>query len=283
MKKFTEIAAPYIAMGWKVFPIRYGTKDRYFAKTDMPDLPQAGFYWGTDDPKMIERYEHELPGGPRHNIAVRTGAASGIVVIDLDFGKGPEAERALTELAAQGKRFPATPGEALTPSGGAHWYYQYRGPLSCSQSKLGTHIDIKADGGLTILPPSIRRDKGGAAYEWVNAPFGQTLPMLPKWVMDELAPKPAPPRIMRPRYASAHDNSDPSRFEWRLREIANAPDGDRNGTLYRMYRGCLRYGHTPAQVADQFIRAALDAGLPMSRIEPTMKSVENRMNREGGL
>ena len=83
--------------------VRLGTKQGFFRKQLMPDLPRGGFYWGTTDPDLILRFEQDLPGGPYHNIALRTGAESGVVIIDLDFGKGPEAQQALDDLERQGK------------------------------------------------------------------------------------------------------------------------------------------------------------------------------------
>ena len=280
MDRFSIIAAPFIAMGWPVFPVRRGTNKGFFRKELMPDLPRGGFYWGTTDPEMILRYERELPGGPYHNIALRTGAESGVVVIDLDFGKGPEAQHALKDLRRQGKTFPLTPVAVDTPSGGQHWYYRYRGPLSSSAGKLGSHIDIRADGGLVLLPPSVRNDRGGRAYTWQEEPFGKALPLLPRWVQEMLQPPP----VQRTYHSySIPPAASIEKVAWRLKVIAEAPEGQRNDTLYRMYAQALDYGHPPAQIAGLFFKAALDAGLDHNEITKTMRSAEDREREDPRL
>lgn len=280
MGHFSIDAAPYIAIGWHVFPVRRGTKQGFFAKELMPDLPQGGFYWGTTDPQRILRYERELPGGPVHNIALRTGAESGVVVIDLDYGKGPEAHLALEDLAQQGKTFPPTPGIVDTPSGGEHWYYRYRGPLTSSTGRVGKHIDIRADSGLVLLPPSVRDDRGGSAYTWRGKPFGHLLPLVPRWLQEQFQP---PPVERTYRHHTIPSAASIDKVAWRLEALARTPKGQRNDALFRLYVQALDWGHPPAEIGPLFSRAALDAGLEPKEIIKTMRSAEHREREDPRL
>ncbi len=281
-------AAPYIGMGWKVFPVvprsrKFFTKEDRHGNIRYPELgPKGGFHWARSDPAWIECWQCDL--GPDCNLAVATGAASGIVGIDLDLGKGPQAQDALARLAAQGKHFPPTTAVVATPSGGAHWYYRYRGPLKNSAGKLGalpgqpSNIDIRADGGLLYLPPTIRED--GKQYVWINVPpfDGQTLPLVPRWLMEDMQP-PTPPRTYRRASSTQTFGNDLDRIQWRLEAISNAPEGQRNEVLYRLYAQCLDYGHTPHQVATHFADAAAQAGLRSDEIVKTMAQAEKPDNR----
>lgn len=279
MSTFSKKCAPYIAIGWHVAPMRPGTSDGYFAKKGNEDLgPDGGFHWATDDPDRIAEYERRF--GPNCNLVLKTGRVSNVVCVDVDFGKSNVDARASIEyLASQGKTFPET-AKSRTRSGGEHWFYRYRGPLRKSVGLLGmmpgiksSGIDVMADGGNCALPPTSTPQ---GSYEWIVEPFGMRLPLLPRWVMQDMAPPPTP-RTYRPTtYAR---NPDMERVQWRLDIVRDAPPRTANDTLYRMYAQALDYGHTPSQIRAAFEAAALDRNIPIHEIRDTLNQAERPSNR----
>lgn len=134
---------------------------------------------------------------PVSNIGAVAGA-SGVVVLDVDPRHGgPEALQALVD---QHGVLPPGP-RSVTGSGGWHFYFQHPGkPLGNSASKVGPGLDVKADGGYVVVPPSVHVT--GVSYRWDTDPAdGMELspanidyPPLPLWLhllMEQAAAKPA--------------------------------------------------------------------------------------------
>jgi Bifunctional DNA primase/polymerase, N-terminal/Primase C terminal 1 (PriCT-1) len=92
-------------------------------------------------------------------IGMPTGAVTNLVVLDVDKGGADslhDLERAHGEL-------PRT-ASVKTPSGGQHYYFRHPGvEVPCSAGKLGRGLDVRADGGFVVTPPSVRHD--GRRYE----------------------------------------------------------------------------------------------------------------------
>jgi len=113
------------------------------------------------------------------NIAIATGADSGIVVLDVD---GPEG---LASLAT----FGITPEDTLSveTGNGFHLYFQHSGfNVSNSASRIGRGLDIRGDGGYVMAPSSIHPDTG-KTYAWHNAER-----------FDWSLVKPIPPQLLAP-------------------------------------------------------------------------------------
>jgi hypothetical protein len=78
----------YIERGWEVFPIRWGTKDKFFDTTYKEG--GSGYSWqrqATNDLDQVKQWAKDYPGC---NWGIRTGSTSGFFVIDMD---SPEALR----------------------------------------------------------------------------------------------------------------------------------------------------------------------------------------------
>src|SRR6516162_9051032 len=79
---------------------------------------------------------------PKYNVAIATGAVSGIFVIDID---GLDAEAELRKLESKHGALPATV-EAITARG-RHIYFRYPAkPIRNSAGKIAPGIDVRADG-----------------------------------------------------------------------------------------------------------------------------------------
>jgi putative DNA primase/helicase len=99
---------------------------------------------------------------PHTGIGLATGQISGITVIDIDVKNGVNGFVTLDRL---GIVMPATVC-VLTPSGGRQYYFKYnehvRNKVSAISKDSG--IDIRNDGGLVIMPPSVYPT--GGIYEF---------------------------------------------------------------------------------------------------------------------
>lgn len=95
---------------------------------------------------------------PEANIAIVTGRISGIVVVDMD-----------NEAAVGWVRSNMPPTSTYVKTGkGYHAYYKYPNDAIRVENKtrLTDGVDIRADGGYVLAPPSIH--PSGAVYTWVE-------------------------------------------------------------------------------------------------------------------
>ncbi len=129
----------------------------------------------TTDPRKIRTWKWTTA-----NVGVATGPESGLVVIDIDV---PDGQATLAELETQPGRLPAGP-VVSTGGGGLQLWVRHPGVKVPSRSGIASGIDIRADGGLAIVPPSIH--KSGRRYTWKVRPEDVPLPELPKAWLDFL-------------------------------------------------------------------------------------------------
>jgi hypothetical protein len=133
-------------------------------------LVPHGFKNATTDPKVIERWWRKHPDA---GIGLVTGKVSGLIVIDVDIKSSKNPDRhgwaALGQLEAELGQLP-DPKIASTPSGGRHYYFRYAEGIRSSTEKLGLGLDIKADGGYVVAPPS------HGLYAWVDGRATADLP-----------------------------------------------------------------------------------------------------------
>ena len=129
------------------------------------------------------------------NLAVVTGAISGVVVIDAD---DPEALRWCT------KQLPYTPWQTKTARGYRLWYRSPCVPVG-NRVRLDTRdgrlaIDVRGDGGYVIAPGSLHAS--GAEYseagDW-NSPRDQVPIFWAGWLRRPPRPPSPAPRTPRPR------------------------------------------------------------------------------------
>ena len=174
---------------------------------------------------------------PRGQLAVRTGAASGLLVVDVDPAHG--GDRSLSELMSD-QLVPRTLW-VRSGSGGVHLYYRHPGQEMQSRpmpKRVG--IDIKADGGYVVLPPSIHH-LTRQPYRWGVGP-ADVVEMPPALVTACLPPpEPDAPCAGQINTTEAGGISHPERLlSAHLDAVRNAPEGKRRTTLYGAARGIAR-------------------------------------------
>jgi hypothetical protein len=170
----------------------------------------------TTDPIEIENWWHQ---NPNCNIAIATGAVSGVFVIDLD---GADAEAELRKLEAQHGDLPATV-ESITGRG-RHLFFKCPEKLvRNSASKIATGIDVRATGGYVIAPPSIH--PSGKRYCW-SIDSAATFAAAPDWLLSIIA---------EPENGTAAPAS-----QWRELACNGVAEGQRNSSAARLTGYLLR-------------------------------------------
>jgi putative DNA primase/helicase len=123
-----------------------------------PRTPR-GFKDATTDVLTIERW---WTAHPDAGLWMPTGSPSGVLVIDVDPRNGGDIT--LASLQNTFGAFPPT-RTVKTGGGGQHIYFQLPdGPFF---KDLGAGVDVKADGGYVVLPPTTH--ESGASYEVIDA------------------------------------------------------------------------------------------------------------------
>lgn len=251
-RELLDSAFIYAGKGWPVFLL--GRTKRPLA--NCPDCPKRGrpgahdpetcthltchgFYAATTDPARLQAMVAAHPDGL---LAVRTGAAGADVVgIDIDPRSGGRLDPDLM-----------TPTLAVaTGNHGWHLYYRHPGQPVLSRKLPGrAGVDVKADGGYCVLPPSIhpftRRP-----YRWANRLGVQEMP--PRLTEMVLAPAAADTAPGSATWTSTHRAAsgmnggqvkDPEKMvDACLAAVRNAPEGRRRFTLYGAARGIARAIH----------------------------------------
>lgn len=170
----TLIAAlSYAEKGLAVFPVKgkiptttHGFKD---ATTDET---QIRLWWEREDP----------PG-----IAIATGNQFGLAVLDIDPRNG--GEDSIELLLKDGVSLPDTP-MVFTGGGGRHYYFSIPKSIPFSgRSAVRSGIDLKADGGYVVAPPSLHESGKRYVFEISSDIADVSLAPIPASLLDILKPK----------------------------------------------------------------------------------------------
>jgi P4 family phage/plasmid primase-like protien len=208
-----EAARTYLALGWKLFVMPRRLADRKIPAGLCDACVNAGpthsmeacacllchgFYAATADPDRLAAMWEVLPGG---HLVVRTGAASGITVLDAeahaDSDEAPtgievlDAWEEYTATAwdadahggaggwAGGFALPAT-ARARSASGGVHLYYATGDDERIgSVNRVLPGVDVKSRGGYVLVPMGEQNAAAGGR-QWLDdvsalAPPGDAL------------------------------------------------------------------------------------------------------------
>jgi hypothetical protein len=164
---FVEYARVYSALGWSVFPLRPRSKE--------PATSWKRFQQSQASATEIDSFF----GDGSNNLAIVTGDRFGIV-LDVDGHKGGFESLHKFEVA--------TTLSLRTGSGGRHYIYKHPGGRVCNAQKFAglAGVDIRADGGYIVAPPSIHPN--GVRYEWLPGlgPDDMEPQPLPQWLNDAL-------------------------------------------------------------------------------------------------
>jgi hypothetical protein len=179
-----DAALAYAAQGWHVFPCHTPTAHgcsctKRAACKDISKHPRTknGLSDATTDEGQIRRW---WTMWPEANVAICTGAVSGLVVLDRDDYKG--GADSIEELE---RTYSPLPETVLSITGGGGQHYVFAHPGSHVKNKvetLGPGLDIRGDGGYIIAPPSLHTSGKRYVWEVEHEPDDTPLAPLPDWV-----------------------------------------------------------------------------------------------------
>lgn len=160
-----EAAVAYVGAGFNVIPM-YGIIDGK-CQCGKADCRNAGKHplikWKDLSVVTVDTVKEWFTKWSSANIAVITG--NGLLVVDIDAKSG-----GLESLALLEAKYGPLPKSVrvLTGGGGLHIYFIYNAMLHKIKSLTGLlkGVDIRADGGIIIAPPS--NHISGKQYEWFD-------------------------------------------------------------------------------------------------------------------
>src|SRR5262245_40300846 len=209
----------------------------------------------TDQEAITAWWQHD----PNFNIAIATGAVSGIFVIDVD---GIDAEAALHRLEVEHGAVP--PSVEVITARGRHVYFQMPDlDLRNSASKIAPHVDTRGNGGYVLAPPSIHPT--GRRYAW-SVDSASTIAPAPAWLLAKLVP------------AAQSGNGALPTAEW-CELIKGVGEGARDCSAAKLAGHLLRHHIDPFVVLELlqgWNTARCDPPLPKVDIERIVRSIAGR-------
>ncbi len=220
-----QAALAYAQAGWSIIPMVPGSKQPLIGWRDFQERRAS-----------TEEIRAWFSRWPDANIAVVTGAISGLVVIDIDPRHGGEAS--LQILESEVGPIPSTV-EAQTGGGGRHLYFAHPGQKIRNRTALRPGIDLRADGGVIVLPPSLH--PSGGRYTWAegHAPSQAETAPLPRLLLTELA-------------AAERYPGHPVVY-WRELVASGVEEGERNNTIASLAGHLLWHEVDPDVVAEMLV------------------------------
>jgi hypothetical protein len=215
MNTMLDHAIDYARRGYYVFPCAPFKKN---------PIVKNGFLSATTDQEQIREWWKQ---NPKANIGIRTGAESGIIVLDEDEHDA---------IKNNGFCVPAT--AKVSTQKGYHYYFKHPGKPVRNKVKFAPGLDTRGDGGYVVAPPSVYVsgeyvDRHGVPtrdtheYEWAITPDELGIADCPDWLLEELdkGSKRAPVEL-----------------------ASKIPNGTRNGELLRRAGTLTRAGVDPQTV-----------------------------------
>lgn len=209
---------------------------------------------------------------PDANIGLPTGYASGIFVLDIDVKHN--GEESLEDLQYYYRsrfknKFEPLPGTLIahTGSGGRHLYFKNPPKLRSlknSASKIEYGLDIRANGGYVVAPPSSHYS--GKNYQWfgVNTPIEDA----PNWLIYEIL------KADEVENNSVADNKPPTfSISSKLAAGEKLGEGSRNDYLFRQVCGLVN-----SFPKEETLRRAFEMNLKCFETALSDKEVENLVN-----
>lgn len=178
----------YCKQGWPIFPINWienGMCSCGAVNCQSPGkhpLVNGGFYTASTDIELIEQWHGRWPDA---NWGLRTGdkqaGGAGIIVLDIDN----KTDGFITwDLLREENPGLIQTVMVSTGNGGQHlWFVHPSGvEIRSGAGVLGRGIDIRADFGYVLLPPS----KTSLQYKFELNPSDTEISEMPEWIKDKV-------------------------------------------------------------------------------------------------
>lgn len=205
------------------------------------------------------------------NVGIVCGRISNLIALDVDLRAGGDMSLARLEAAHR----PVGGLEVATPGGAHRWFTHPGGRIPNSTSTLGAGLDVKADGGMIVVPPSERPD---GAYRFGRL-FDADVPPLPDWLA-RLLVRQEKPRAWRSAGRAPSGRYLDAAVRGVLADLRATTEGDRNNMLFKATCRILELGAAEAVPALQ--QAAREIGLEADEIAETIASARRRVGACAG-
>ena len=231
-----DAALAYARRGWCVLPV-YSAEDggqctcekgRECESPGKHPRTRRGGKDATIDEGQIKEWWTEWPDS---NVGIATG--NGLIVLDVDGREGFETLRKLQDQYGN-----LSETYAVRTGRGLHYYYLWPDSQAVRNSagKLGPGMDVRANGGYVVAPPSLHRNghRYNVAYE------AEVADLPPKWVEAIKQPnskaKSLPVPVTTQPRSHSRAKVQPTHDAWqRLQEeaerIANAKPGEQEPAI----------------------------------------------------
>lgn len=242
--------------GFSVFPIPYGFKG-------------ARSGWEPYQTERASLSDIIRWSKSNSNVAVATGAVSGVFVFDVD---SDECQKRVDALG-----IPKTP--CVATSKGRHYYFKWPGFNVRNQVNRSEGYDIRGDGGYVVGPGSVH--PSGTVYDWLVSPLDAVFADAPEWLVDIVTKTNQPvPRqqIIQAENVQidAYSGYASAALDAEICLLRAQTEGSRNDQLNKsafalgqlVGAGVLQYD----QVYDQLYTAALDIGLLERETQASLNS-----------
>jgi hypothetical protein len=200
------------------------------------------------------------------NVGLVCGRISNLVVLDVDLRADGAASLARLEAAHR----PVGGLEVATPGGLHRWFTHPGRTVPNSTSVLGPGLDVKADHGMIVVPPSERPD---GAYRFGRL-FDAEVPPLPDWLAALLVSQ-EKPRAARPAGRKPSARYLDATIRGVIADLRATTEGDRNNQLFKAACRVLELGAAAAVPAVE--QAAREIGLDRDEIDETIASARRRV------
>ncbi|MGI9570420.1 MAG: bifunctional DNA primase/polymerase [Desulfobulbia bacterium] len=250
-----EAALAYLAKGWSVIPAAKRGK--------RPIVRWRAYQDGLPTKEQVRKWFRRWP---KANLSVVTGAVSGIVVLDVDPNHG--GKESLEILEERHGTLPKTV-ESLTGGDGRHLYFSYPGHEVRNRAGMAPGLDLRGDGGVIIVPPSIH--PSGNPYIWKpgHGPEEIELAPLPIWLIE-------------PRFGLDGQVGKPLTY-WRKLVKEGINKGQRNTALASFTGHLLWHGVDPDVVMELMLawnRVRCNPPLDDKEVILTVQSIQKTHRHE---
>ena len=247
-------AKTYLRRGWSLVPAEAGGK--------RPLVRWEPYQERRPTEAELGRWFKRWPDA---NIAVVTGALSGLIVLDVDPRHGGG-----DSLAALERRHGALPEtvEAISGGGGRHIYFSHPGGTVHNRVGLLPGIDLRGDGGVIIVPPSLH--PSGRHYEWKVSHHPE-----------DLDPVPLPPWLLTLLKGAGGHPGHPAAF-WRGLIRGGVAEGQRNNSIASITGHLLWRGVDPVVIKELLLcwnRVRCRPPLPDDEVAWTVDSIRRTHER----
>ena len=206
--KMLNAAIKYAKNGLPIFPCSLSKRP----------ITKKGVKEATTDISIITQWWTENPNA---SIGLATGSASGYWALDVDEPGGKDS---LEKIISEYGPIPETLTQQ-TGGGGVQYFFSLNGrPIKNSASKIGHKIDVRGEGGYSIIPPSPH--PSGNEYKWLN----KTWPPCPapEWLSKKAA---TPERKESPAISGPNSKYGLSALSQEIINLSCQSQGSRNETL----------------------------------------------------